>query len=231
MMIVPFNATQTLVHESAAILGMQTFLRLTHLPYLVEERFNATAISPNGKLPVLKCGDYIVSELDGVIQLAQSKGVSLSSHLSAAEKADLRAYLSLVHNVLGNAMLYLSWIDQEVYSSITWHRVGSPYNFPLNKILPWTIRRKMRSQLNALKWGQRKVDEVFREVDTCLYALSERLGESEYFFGSSPTELDALVFGFLFTMITIKLPTNQQLGFLVKRHRNLLDFIQRMEQT
>lgn len=66
-------------------------------------------------------------------------------------------------------------------------------------------------------------------VETCLLALSERLGEAEYFFGESPTELDALVFGYLFTMITTPLPHNQ-LGNIVKHQPNLVKFCQNMEK-
>ena len=188
---------------------------------------------PTGKLPVVKCGNYVVSELDGVIHLTHSKGVSLSEGLTPAEKADLRAYLSLVQNVLGNAMLYFCWLDNDVYNNYTRPRVGSPYNFPLRSVLPWILRRNAKAQLSALKWSQRQPSEVYREVDTCLYALSERLGEQEYFFGQSPTELDALVYGYLLTMITSKLPlpANLQLADLVKQHRNLMNFVQRMERT
>ena len=32
-----------------------------------------------------------------------SQGITLTSHLDAAQKADMRAYMSLVSNVLGNA--------------------------------------------------------------------------------------------------------------------------------
>jgi len=116
-----------------------------------------------GKLPVIKCGAYVVSELEGIVQLAQAKGVSLTVYLNAAERADLRAYMSLVHNVLGNALLYFTWLDDEIYNNFTRHRVGSPYNFPLKYILPWTLRRKIKTQLNALKWGYRTSLEVYRE--------------------------------------------------------------------
>jgi metaxin len=67
-------------------------------------------------------------------------------------------------------------------------------------------------------------------VETCLLALSERLGESEYFFGSSPTELDALVFGYLFTMLTHPLHNHSQFANLIKHHPNLTKFCRRIDQ-
>jgi len=74
------------------------------------------------------------------------------------------------------------------------------------------------------------VGNCFILVETCLLALSERLGESEYFFGTSPTELDALVFGYLFTMITAALPNQNQFPNLVKHHPNLIKFCSRVER-
>ena len=32
--------------------------------------------------------------------------------MDVSQKADMRAYMSLVNNVLGNAELYISWIDE-----------------------------------------------------------------------------------------------------------------------
>jgi hypothetical protein len=129
-----------------------------------------------GKLPVVKCGAYIVSELEGIVQLAQAKGVSLTDYLNAAERADLRAYMSLVHNVLGNALLYVTWLDEEVYKNFTRHRVGSPYNFPLKFLLPWTFRRRVKAQLTALKWAFRTPQEVYREGDTTQF-IQEQMDE------------------------------------------------------
>jgi len=228
-MIVPLQPTQILVPENAVILGAQAFLKIARLPYTIRECYNAADISPNGKLPVVKSGAFVVSELDGIVQLAQAKGVNVTDYLNAAERADLRAYMSLVNNVLGNAFLYFTWLDDNVYNNYTKERVGSPYNFPLKYLLPWTMKRKMKAQLNALKWGYRTPEEVYSEVDTCLLALTERLGDADYFFGKAPTELDALVFGYLFTMLTHPLHSHSQLCNLVKQHPTLTKFVVKFE--
>lgn len=45
-----------------------------------------------------------------------------------------------------------------------------------------------------------------------------------------PTELDALVFGHLFTILTTRL-TNNELAERIKSYSNLLSFCRRIEQT
>ena len=50
--------------------------------------------------------------MEPIVGFVNTKGVSLTSHLDVTQKADMRAYMSLVNNVLGNAELYISWMDQ-----------------------------------------------------------------------------------------------------------------------
>lgn len=60
-------------------------------------------MSPTGKVPFIKAGAFVVSELEGIVQFVANKGISLSADLDSEQKSDMRAYMSLVHNVLENA--------------------------------------------------------------------------------------------------------------------------------
>ena len=82
------------------------------------------------------------------------------------------------------------------------------------------------------------MEDVYGEVETCCRALSERLDNSPFFFGSRPTELDALVFGHLFTVLTTPLPDNrfkmivQQFTNLVKLCENIeTDYFERLNNS
>jgi len=46
--IVPYEKTQMLIPEAAAILGVQAFLKMAELTYSIREIHNASDISPNG---------------------------------------------------------------------------------------------------------------------------------------------------------------------------------------
>ena len=39
--------------------------------------------------------------------------------MDASQKADMRAYMSLVSNVLGNAEAYLTWVDPVTFNEVT----------------------------------------------------------------------------------------------------------------
>jgi len=53
-LMIPFERTQVLVPESAAILGAQAFLKIARLPYITKEYHNAADISPNGNYELHK---------------------------------------------------------------------------------------------------------------------------------------------------------------------------------
>lgn len=76
---------------------------MCNLEFSVVSKANAEAMSPSGKVPFIKCGAFVVSELEGIVQFVNSKGVSLTSDMDKEAKSDMRAYMSLIHNVLESA--------------------------------------------------------------------------------------------------------------------------------
>ena len=113
----------------------------------------------------------------------------------------MRAYMSLVSNVLGNAEVlfftncnyaslitkfnfqsYLSWLDTVTYSEVTKPRYGSVYPWPLNHVLTWQKKNQVYKRLSALGWTSKSLEEVYQEVEQCCVALSERLDNQQFFF-------------------------------------------------
>ncbi|XP_016064097.1 PREDICTED: metaxin-2 isoform X2 [Miniopterus natalensis] len=280
----PENATlyqqlkgeQILLSDNAASLAVQAFLQMCNLPIKVVCKANAEYMSPSGKVPFIHVGNQVVSELGPIVQFVKAKGHSLSDGLDEVQKAEMKAYMELVNNMLLTAELYLQWCDEATVGEITLARYGSPYPWPLNRILAyqkqWEVKRKMK----AIGWGNKTLDQaapspgqpahfrvplamcgtglggwagveqmkpistsgrtaemlwlmVLEDVDQCCQALSQRLGTQPYFFNKQPTELDALVFGHLYTILTTQL-TNDELSEKVKNYSNLLAFCRRIEQ-
>ncbi|XP_055493886.1 metaxin-2 isoform X2 [Leucoraja erinacea] len=226
----PLKGEQILLSDNASCLAVQAFLRMCNLPVQVICRANAEYMSPSGKAPFIHVGNHVVSELGPIVQFAKAKGHSLTDGLDEIQKAEMKAYTELVNNMLLTAELYIQWCDDSTSAKITRSRYGSPYPWPLNHILAyqkqWEIRRKMK----AIGWAGKTIKQVHEDVDRCCQALSQRLGSQPYFFTQQPTELDALVFGHLFTILTTQL-TNDALGEKVKNYENLIKFCRRIEQN
>lgn len=225
----PYEVEQVLLPDNAACLSVQAFLHMAGLDFTIEMRSNAENMSPSGRVPFLRAGAFVVSEMDPIVAFVNTKGISLTSIMDAGQKADMRAYMSLVNNVLGNAELYISWQDEVTLKEVTEPRNSSVHPWPLGSILNWQKRNSVLKRLNALGWTVKTLEDVYQEVDTCCRALSERLDNSPYFFGSRPTELDALVFGHLFCILTTPLPDNR-LKTTVQMFPNLVLLCENIER-
>nr|XP_018897845.1 PREDICTED: metaxin-2-like isoform X1 [Bemisia tabaci] len=224
----PYETEQILMPDSANCLAVQAFLQMANLKYETVYKANAAEMSPTGRVPFIKVGQYLVAELEPIVAFVQNKNISLTSNLTDAEKSDMRAYMSLINTVFGNAENYITWCDPETYSKVTKKRFGSIHPFPLNHILVWKKRSATIERMKALG-GKTEQEAVLDDVDLCCQSLSDRLGDREFFFKSGPTELDALVFGHIFTIITTPLPNNQLNG-IVRGFPNLIEHCKRIDK-
>ncbi|KAL3835913.1 hypothetical protein ACJMK2_021374 [Sinanodonta woodiana] len=225
----PYQVEQITFPDYAACLSIKTLLHMCGLKFKVELRANAEEMSPSGKVPFLQLGAFLISEVEPIIAAVKTRGFHLSADLTDIQKSELKAYIALIDNVLVNAELYLAWLHPETLEQVTKPRYGSVYCWPLNLILPWRKQREVKLKLVSLEWADRTMEEVCEEVHTCCQALSERLEKQQYFFGSKPTELDAVVFGHLYTLITTELP-NKAIADVINKFQNLVDFCTRVDQ-
>ncbi|XP_014006679.1 metaxin-2 isoform X2 [Oncorhynchus tshawytscha] len=213
----PLREDQILLSDCASSLAVQAYLRMCNLPVHVSCRSNAEYMSPSGKVPFVHVGNQVVSELGPIVQFTKAKGHSLSDGLDDVQRAEMKAYMELVNNMLLTA-------------EISRPRYSSPYSWPLNQILAYQKQWEVRRKMNAIGWAGKSLEQVYEDVSQCCQALSQRLGTQPYFFNKQPTELDALVFGHLFTILTTRL-TSDELGEKIKSYSNLLAFCRRIEQS
>ncbi|XP_025409359.1 metaxin-2 isoform X2 [Sipha flava] len=225
----PYETEQILLPDNSKCLSVKTFLKMADLEFIVEARENAEYMSPHrGKVPFIKAGQFLVADFEPIVNFAQSKGYSLSSNLDEHQKWDLRVYMALVNNVLLNAEIYVTWKHEPTYNDLTKPRYGSVYSFPLNHWATYYKRCEMLSHLDVLDWKKKSLDEVFKEVEKICESLSNFLGDKKYFFNEKPTELDALVFGHLFSIITTPL-LNNRFAAIIRAYDNLVQLCVRIE--
>ncbi|TRY68683.1 hypothetical protein TCAL_07237 [Tigriopus californicus] len=225
----PYELEQILLPDNANCLSVQAYLRMCDLNFNLRQRSNAEHMSPSGKVPFIRAGKFVIAEMDPIISFVEQKGITLTEHLDSSQKADMRAYMSLVSNVLGNAEAFVSWNDDTTLSEVTKKRYGSVYPWPLNSILSWQKRGQVMRRLKALNWSSKSMSDVLNEVENCCQALSERLDNQKYFFNNRPTELDAMVFGHLFSILTTPLPDNS-MASIVRNYKNLLELCQNIDK-
>ncbi|VEN36389.1 unnamed protein product [Callosobruchus maculatus] len=225
----PYELNQILLPDHANCLAVKTFLRMCHLNYEVVYKANAEAMSPTLKVPFIKAGQFVVANLEGIVQFVNGKGIMLTEKLDNEQKADMRAFMSLIHNVIENAELHICWADKLTYNRVTRVRHGSVYPWPLSYMQNWEKRSQVIKKLKALDWYNKTLDDVFAEVEACCEALNTRLDGKRYFFEEGPTELDALAFGHLSAILKTSLP-RCELVSIVKKYPQLVDLVQRIRK-
>ncbi|XP_077996842.1 metaxin-2-like isoform X2 [Glandiceps talaboti] len=125
--------------------------------------------------------------------------------------------------------LYISWYDSSTVKEITRPRYGSPYPWPLNHILAYSKQWEVYKLLRSTGWTTKTLEQVYEEVDMCCKALSDRLDDQYFFFLDRPTELDALVFGHVYTLLTTQLK-NKRFAEIIEKYNNLITFCQRIDK-
>ncbi|XP_052866836.1 metaxin-2 [Anopheles cruzii] len=230
----PYEEEQILLAENASCLAVRTYFKMLKLPVALEQRANAEFISPGGKrtkLPVLRVENFIYAEFDHIVTFVeQNFGKSMSEFLSQDDKDTMRTSICLAEHILTNAEHYVSWSLKEVRDTVTKQRNGCVYPFPLNYVQNWRKENAIQRQLKRTEFHDADLAKVVDVVHHLLTDLSGRLGDKKYFFGDRPTELDALVFGHLYSIITMPLP-NSVLAENVSLHDNLVQFCKNIDRA
>ncbi|CEF70302.1 Metaxin-2 [Strongyloides ratti] len=221
----PYSSTQGLLYENAEVSATKTLLRMGNLPFHYEERPNVEFMSNNERIPILRLNNdnKIICGFNAVYNLMASRGLSLCDNIADNQMVDLEAYIAVIEETLRHVEIWMCWMDDNIYHRTTAKRYGSVYRWPLNNILPYLQRKKMKQYLSSIGWGDKTVDEIIHIAENCFHSLSSKLGNNTFFFGDSPTHLDALVFGHLFSITTTLLPNNK-LACLIGKFKNLERF-------
>uniref|UniRef100_H3DD85 Metaxin n=1 Tax=Tetraodon nigroviridis TaxID=99883 RepID=H3DD85_TETNG len=178
-------------------------------------------------VPELSCGEVIVQEPTSILNFLRKQRFNADYELSAREGADTMAYIALIDEKLRPALLHTFWVDAENYVNLTrpWFASRSP--FPLNLVVPGRQANAAFSRILLTKGEAplQRITEVeakiYSEAKECLNLLSYRLGSADFFFGKSPTSLDAFVFG-LCSALQSALPSSP-----LQRHLTQLENITR----
>ncbi|XP_022617286.1 metaxin-1-like [Seriola dumerili] len=186
--------------------------------------------SPSGSLPALRTNqkETLSRPSEIIIHLRKQK-YNADYDLSAKEGADSLAFISLMEEKLVPALIYTFWIEPKNYVDVTrrWYAEHMP--FPLNFFLPGRMQRQQLEKLRLLRGdesleaGEELEKELYRDAAECMNLLSQRLGSHKFFFGDSPSSLDAYVFGHLAPVLKSKLP-NGKLQQHLKSLDNLTNF-------
>ncbi|MGH8556759.1 MAG: glutathione S-transferase family protein [Methylococcales bacterium] len=204
---------------------VETYLRLTKLPYIVEATLPLKA--PRGKLPYIDDNGTVVADSRLIIEYLKSTyGDKLDEDLTELEKATALAVQRLIEEHFYWVTMYSRWS----YTEENWQRNKQA----IFGVLPPVIRdaaaaiyrRLIKRQIYGHGLGRLGADEIFTLGKADLDAIASLLDEKPYMMGSQPTSIDAIVFGFLTNIINV--PIESPVKDYAISKRNLVTYCDRM---
>ncbi|KAG3266439.1 metaxin 3, transcript variant X1 [Ictidomys tridecemlineatus] len=182
-----------------------------------------------GDVPILTTEDNTVSQPAKILNFLRKQKYNADYELSAKQGADTLAYIALLEEKLLPAVLHTFWVESDNYFTVTKPWFASRIPFPLSLILPGRMSRGALNRILLTKgepplYRVQEVEaQIYRDAKECLNLLSNRLGTSQFFFGDTPSTLDAYVFGFLAPLYKVRFP-KVQLQEHLKQLSNLCRF-------
>lgn len=187
--------------------------------------------SPNGQLPVLRHQYGTDYTIKNILQFFRVNNYCLDFGLSPKECADVNAYDTMLKEELFPALQFIWWVDERNYRQVIRPWYGKAMPFLLNYYYPVKYETEAKNLMESLYPTEDEITNietyVYTNAKKCLTLLSNRLGDNDYFFGSSPTTLDAIIFSYLAPILRIPLP-NSELKIHLKACTNLENFIVRI---
>jgi glutathione S-transferase len=191
-----FPAAFGLPNVSSFCLKLETYLRMAEIPFTSVYGIDM-ARAPKGKMPYIKDRDLVLGDSNFIIEhLKKTYGDRLDLKLTVTEQAISLALRRLIEENLYWVVIRDRWLEPE-----NWELVKSAFFSELppivKSIVPNIARKNIQKQLHGHGMGKHSPDEIHAIGLADLGALSDFLGDKQFFFGGEPTSLDASAYGML----------------------------------
>uniref|UniRef100_A0A914HFN0 Failed axon connections protein n=1 Tax=Globodera rostochiensis TaxID=31243 RepID=A0A914HFN0_GLORO len=197
--LVQFPRTHTIISPSPFALKLETFLRMNNIKYHnVSNDF--TKASAKGQSPFIELNGRQFPDSGMCIeQLHSHFKLPIDNHLSANERAQLRAFNMLIEESLFRCLQCdrskdYGWLASDKgYAPL----LTSMQKFFFQKLLIKQLQSRLKKTCVGQGYGRHTQEEIDDIAKKDLMAISTFLGEKPFFFGDNPTTLDATLFGHL----------------------------------
>ncbi|KAG9293878.1 hypothetical protein G9A89_019216 [Geosiphon pyriformis] len=197
---------------------------------------NNPGLSPTGELPVLKDGNEWFAGFDNIIKHLSKKGLEANQDLTAQQKAESAAFSALMQNFLYDAIIFEWYCDLKNFVQAIRPLYGKLLPLSVRYVFPIQARNNAKARLG--KYGipdkgepNIAVDQnhkIYKSIRRTYTTLDQKLGEQDYFFGSSPTISDGIAYGYLALHLYPDLPNPTLSNILKTEFPQLSQFCDRM---
>ncbi|XP_064594319.1 LOW QUALITY PROTEIN: failed axon connections homolog [Liolophura sinensis] len=201
---------------------LETFLRMAKIPYMND---HSAKFSSKGKTPWIEYRGVKIEDSQLAIDyLSRELGIDVNAKLKPEERATARAFQKMTEENLYWSMCAVTFSEDLD---------------PLRSVLPYTgfqtvaghktLQRTIRKEMWGHGIGRHSPQDIWTIGKADITALSDFLGDKEFFMGDHPTEVDCTVFGMVSQMIW-HMPGSPHEIFVKEKCPNLVSFCGRMKE-
>ena len=213
-----------LPNPSAFCVKLETYLRMTDIPYETENGVPAEA--PKGKIPWIEDDGHVLGDSTFIIEYLKKKhGDPLDARLTPHERALGHAMKKVLEESLYFVSSYSKWGEDDgfnIYAAELFS--GMPED--QFKSVSDAVRKNVLDKLHAQGIARHSSAEVYELGIQDVESFVELFGEGPYLFGAQPTSYDACAFGVIGNLKDG--PFASPVRDAVRKNKKIADYIDRI---
>ncbi|CAH0558808.1 unnamed protein product [Brassicogethes aeneus] len=167
-----------------------------------------------------------------IVSYLRTKNYNIDQSLSPKQCSEMLALTTLANSKLRPVVDFFFWMDARNSEDFTtmWYMRALP--LPFNFMHTRREKNKVADLMEALYPNDTNVEIIknfmIKSATQCLTSFSSRLGKQDYFFGSTPTTVDIIVYSYIAPLIKLPFPSSEFKN-LFNLWPNLTMFVKRID--
>ena len=194
-----FGPAFGLPDASPFVMKLETYLRITAQKY--EAISGDVRKAPRKQMPYVDVDGKIVPDSEAIVEMLEAaRSEKLDAHLDAGQRAVAVAFRSMLEEHLYFGVLYMRWVTDDgwtVFEPSLREMLGN-FGVPglMRGIVAKSARKQVTNRVYTQGLGRQPRTELVGNCIKMIDALSEQLGDRQYFCGDKPSTYDATVYAF-----------------------------------
>ncbi|XP_039251916.2 metaxin-3-like [Styela clava] len=190
-------------------LSVITYSKFMKAPLLLQEVVPSETVT--GTLPELQIEESVYNTTSNIFAIFRKEGYNADFNSNSIDQSDTMAYLALIDEKLKPGIIQNFWLNSENYVKVTKPAFSKSFGFLLSYWKLPQMRNKFELDLLYRAPGNSSEREAYfyGEAKICITLLSNRLGNKDFFFGSTPTTFDAVAFSYLSVILKAPLVSTE----------------------
>lgn len=200
-------------------------MRAAGIDFEVKSGAKYLSKAPKKKIPFIDDGGKLIGDSAFIIDYFKKKyGDPLDGELSAEQSAITRAFAKMLDENLYWCLVESRWLGEQ--GAQTKQDFFGDMPIPLRWIVPAIALHGVKKALHLHGIGRHSREELLDIARKDLRALSDYLGDKDYFHTNDVTTLDIIAFAFLVELIKPDVYT--ALNEVARSFSNLVSFVDRI---